>query len=384
MKSRVRRSIALATAFVMAFGALVAFAPVNAYAAPAVLYDLAEDEMLQMQEPGHVMGENIYPAAWMQAGGGMAHEVVEAPRGHNGIRQFQRQQDWNGMDFQTNNVPGVNFATGDFVIFARGRSATDMETMAIQQVTSPWLHLQQYSVASDGSWEFFIPSSLELINERQADAGEGTPAGFQLGVRVNPVGHRGDFYLYEFVVAELGWTPDMLGGGAAAADEPTPADPTEEVATDEPTEEPTDEPTPAEPTDEPTEAAPVDDPTPIAVPLPLPADVTTLRFVVGSTTYSTNGVSGTLEAAPFNQDGRVMVPLRQIGEAIGAAVIAFEDNTAIIDDIRLPIGVELAGGMGTPVIVEGRTFVPLGYIAQRIGATPRWDGAANAAYIYID
>jgi len=108
-----------------------------------------------------------------------------------------------------------------------------------------------------------------------------------------------------------------------------------------------------------------------------------LRFVVGNTTFSVNGVNDTLDAAPFNQDGRVMVPLRQIGEAIGADTIAFEDNTAIIDDIRLPIGVELAGGMGTPVIVDGRTFVPLGFIAGEIGATPRWDGAANAAYIYI-
>jgi len=113
------------------------------------------------------------------------------------------------------------------------------------------------------------------------------------------------------------------------------------------------------------------------------AEETVLRFEVGSTTFHSNGVAGTLDAAPFNQDGRVMVPLRQIGEAIGAAVIAFEDNTAIIDEIRLPIGVPLAGGMGTPVIVDGRTFVPLGFIAGEIGATPRWDGAAQAAYIYI-
>ena len=106
---------------------------------------------------------------------------------------------------------------------------------------------------------------------------------------------------------------------------------------------------------------------------------TVLRFVVGSTTFSVDGTDGTLDAAVFNQDGRVMVPLRQIGEAIGAATIAFEDNTAIIDDIRLPIGVALAGGMGTPVIVEGRTFVPLGYIAQAIGASARYGNSAASA-----
>jgi len=112
-------------------------------------------------------------------------------------------------------------------------------------------------------------------------------------------------------------------------------------------------------------------------------DYVVLRFVVGETTYTINDVPSQLDAAPFNHAGRVMVPLRQIGEAIGATVIAFEDNTAIIDDLRLPIGVELAGGMGMPVIVDGRTFVPLGYIAAAIGANPRWDGTANAAYIYI-
>ena len=112
----------------------------------------------------------------------------------------------------------------------------------------------------------------------------------------------------------------------------------------------------------------------------------TLRFVVGSTTYTRNGVSETIEAAPFNQDGRVMVPLRAVGEALDAT-FAFENNVAIVstDDVtlELPIGVELAGGMGTPIIVEGRTFVPLGFIAEALGATPRWDSAASAAYIYV-
>lgn len=112
----------------------------------------------------------------------------------------------------------------------------------------------------------------------------------------------------------------------------------------------------------------------------------TLRFAVGETTYTRDNVSLPLDAAPFNADGRVMVPLRQIGEALDAS-FAFENNVAYVQtdavSLALPIGEELAGGMGTPVIVEGRTFVPLGYIAQAIGATPRWDGDNNAAYIYV-
>ena len=117
------------------------------------------------------------------------------------------------------------------------------------------------------------------------------------------------------------------------------------------------------------------------------AGETILRFVVGSTTYTRNGQSLTIEAAPFNQDGRVMVPLRAVGEALNAE-FAFENNVAYVRppgaaEIRLPIGEALPGGMGTPVIVEGRTFVPLGFIANEIDATPRWDGDASAAYIYV-
>lgn len=123
------------------------------------------------------------------------------------------------------------------------------------------------------------------------------------------------------------------------------------------------------------------------IPASVYAQAITLRFGVGSSTYTRNGTPITIEAAPFNQDGRVMVPLRAIGEALNAT-FAFENNTAIVDTgafrLELPIGVSLAGGMGTPVIVEGRTFVPLGFIAETIGATPRWDGGANAAYIYIN
>jgi len=148
-------------------------------------------------------------------------------------------------------------------------------------------------------------------------------------------------------------------------------------------------PTPAAtPAASPTPAA---DPTP-AAPAPTPAPpaegVIVLRFVVGQTTYHRDTQALTIEAAPFNQDGRVMVPLRAVGEALGAE-FAFENNVAYVRppgmaEIRLPIGEALPGGMGTPVIVEGRTFVPLGFIAGEIGATPRWDGAANAAYIYVE
>ncbi|MCL2199807.1 MAG: copper amine oxidase N-terminal domain-containing protein [Defluviitaleaceae bacterium] len=38
--------------------------------------------------------------------------------------------------------------------------------------------------------------------------------------------------------------------------------------------------------------------------------------------------------------------------------------------------------MGTPLNVNGITFVPVRYVSETTGATVRWDGANNAVYIY--
>lgn len=114
---------------------------------------------------------------------------------------------------------------------------------------------------------------------------------------------------------------------------------------------------------------------------------TVLRFVMGETTYTRNGLPVTFEAAPFNQDGRVMVPLRAVGEALGAE-LNFKNNVAYLDapdvNLALAIDVPLPDNMGTPVIISGRIFVCLRFIAKSIGATVKWDENANAAYIYID
>lgn len=344
-----KRVAAFATAAVMAFGALVAFAPVDVYASPRVFYSLAQDEMMLEQEPGHTKSV-MYPAEWMNAGPA-EFQIVEAPRGHNGIRSFNRGEDWSGIDFE-GAVVGVNFATDDYSLLMSGRVSTDMEMFAIQGISDPWPHIFTIEdFGANGSFEVFIPSTRAAIEGHEGHGDAFTSAMFQRFVRINPVGSRGDFYIYEFIVAEAGATRDaVFAAGAPFA---------------------------AEGEADETPAAPV---TPAA---PGGVDDGVIRFTVGSTAYAVGSRVGTLDAAPFNQDGRVMVPLRQIGEAIGASNITMEGNTVIVDDIRLDIGVALPGDMGAAVIVDGRTFVPLGYIAQRIGATPRWDGATNSAYITL-
>ena len=112
-----------------------------------------------------------------------------------------------------------------------------------------------------------------------------------------------------------------------------------------------------------------------------------LRFVIGSTTFADGDTLRRLEAAPFIDQGRTMVPLRVIGEALGATQL---DMTAgvvsfYIDGARfeMTIGQALPSQMGTPVIVEERTFVPLAFVINEIGANARWDSENRAAYVYI-
>ena len=137
--------------------------------------------------------------------------------------------------------------------------------------------------------------------------------------------------------------------------------------------------------------APTPLPTPVSTPTPPPTETptgdTVLRFAIGVTTFTNNGVSSQLEAAPFIQNDRTMVPLRVIVEALGATNLNFQNQVVTFNldgvSFNLTIGQPLPGGMGTPVIVADRTFVPLAFIIESIGGNARWDNAARAAYIYL-
>ncbi|MCL1878759.1 MAG: stalk domain-containing protein [Defluviitaleaceae bacterium] len=120
----------------------------------------------------------------------------------------------------------------------------------------------------------------------------------------------------------------------------------------------------------------------------LPGAGSTLRFTMGSIFMRGEGVMVALEAAPFIdiQTDRTMVPLRAIAEGLGAGVEWNEvTRTAHINrgavTISLPVDQPLPGGMGVPMIVDGRTFVPLRYVSEVLGETVRWDPANRAVYV---
>ena len=128
-------------------------------------------------------------------------------------------------------------------------------------------------------------------------------------------------------------------------------------------------------------------PAPPVMPQPTPQP-TVVRLAIGETGFTVNGVPAQGEAAPFIDPvyNRTMVPLRLVAEALGAQV-SWNADTRIVSIssggqlLSLTLDEPLPGGMGVPMIVSDRTFVPIAYVAQMLNADVRWDGDAQAVYI---
>ena len=113
----------------------------------------------------------------------------------------------------------------------------------------------------------------------------------------------------------------------------------------------------------------------------------TMSLVIGSPTVNLNNEFKTIEAAPFiSKKGVTMVPLRFISEAFKADVAwdpVFKSVTIALGGktMRIQVGFLTADVNGksfalqdAPVIVNGRTFVPLRFIAENFGAQVDWNG----------
>jgi hypothetical protein len=106
-----------------------------------------------------------------------------------------------------------------------------------------------------------------------------------------------------------------------------------------------------------------------------------------------NDASKTLQAAPINVKGVVMVPLRFIGEAFGATV----EWEPIFKLIRLQLGstmIYLQIGsnyasvngkkivlQGLPTIIKGTTMVPIRFISEAFNAQVTWVAATQGVEI---
>lgn len=101
----------------------------------------------------------------------------------------------------------------------------------------------------------------------------------------------------------------------------------------------------------------------------------------------------TFDVPPFLDNGRMLVPVRAIFEALDAT-IEWDGNTQTVTAskgdkiITLQIGNDKATIGNTEVILDvpaklkdGRTFVPVRFVSEALGAKVVWDSATNTAFI---
>ncbi|QGG47190.1 copper amine oxidase N-terminal domain-containing protein [Heliorestis convoluta] len=121
---------------------------------------------------------------------------------------------------------------------------------------------------------------------------------------------------------------------------------------------------------------------------PAPGQVrSAATFVIGENVYTVNGVEKQMDAAPYIKDGRTFLPVRFVADALGVSennIIwnqATQSATIIKGDriVSVQIGNNVMTVNGTPLtmdvapeIRDGRTFLPLRFIGQALGADMEW------------
>lgn len=118
-----------------------------------------------------------------------------------------------------------------------------------------------------------------------------------------------------------------------------------------------------------------------------------IKLQIGNNQAQVDGVAITLETAPFIHEGRTMVPVRFVSEQLGAdvdwlpdtrqvqivdgpkkIVLTIDSTNAVVDGRQETLDVPA-------MITGGRTFVPLRFVSETLGAAVDWDGPTQTITI---
>jgi phosphate transport system substrate-binding protein len=123
------------------------------------------------------------------------------------------------------------------------------------------------------------------------------------------------------------------------------------------------------------------------------ASARTIVLTIDSTVATVAGSRTSLDAAPFVADGRTMLPIRFVAEAMGAGVsyktksngtvsqvsLGLPDSPTTLKAVTLSLDSTTASVDGqavtldaAPVIRQSRTFLPIRFIAEQLGAKVTW------------
>ncbi len=125
---------------------------------------------------------------------------------------------------------------------------------------------------------------------------------------------------------------------------------------------------------------------------------TTLVFHIGSPTMKSGSASISLDSPPVIVEGRTLVPIRAVVESLGGTVAwdaAMQTVTISLEGIELKLGIgkstALVNGRSTLIdaanpkvvsqIFNGRTMLPLRFVAENLGADVQWDDSTQTITI---
>jgi len=122
-------------------------------------------------------------------------------------------------------------------------------------------------------------------------------------------------------------------------------------------------------------------------------DKIVIELQLGSKSAYVNQKRTELDVAPFTENGRTLVPFRFIGEALGAKVTWLQESKKAIYElsgikVEISIGnlIALVNGKEikldvAPKISSGRTFVPIRFVSEALGASVIWEASTKKILI---
>lgn len=125
--------------------------------------------------------------------------------------------------------------------------------------------------------------------------------------------------------------------------------------------------------------------------------ITTIILNIGNPNITVNGTSKKIDAQgskPIIQNGRTILPIRTLIESLGGTVdwnakeqkvtitlnghsivLCIGKTTALVDGSKTTLDV-------APQIINGRTYIPLRFVSEHLGASVNWDGTTQTITIY--
>ncbi|MCL2188191.1 MAG: glycoside hydrolase family 11 protein [Defluviitaleaceae bacterium] len=299
------------------------------YVETVVRFDMQQDEFILGLTTG-VATENL--GEFLSLSG--SPRVVLGARNARYLHVSGRTADWNGIDI---NAPAVAFAVGD-TVRVTGRLGNNLPdgqwaAMILNFAPGGWNEAAQSdNIIGLGAGGRFVLEHVLTAADIASITGANPPG---IRIQTNNAPNM-DFYVDSIEVIHYGTSAVMFGAGLA----------------------------------------------------PVTTAQMLMRFVMGETTYTRNGIAFTFNAAPFAEAGRIHVPLDAVAESLGLTFIQQLDANRVIinsdtESLILNLNEPLPGGMGMPVLRHGQVFVPLRFISEYFNVAVGYETIAGAQVIWL-